>query len=730
LDGTYIALGEGGGGGLASTDIDTSAELDAIVTDDVGSGALMFGVDEAMSDDINCPAGGVLIRDGSDAAFTCSTAAAETFNYDPDLPPASFGTGGWGEEWKGNAASQAWAWGNQGTATESIALDSAFLTSPTTGAATDNIRARCVAAPASGDYVLHAKLSCTGNLTFNQCGIAFLRGTLATPTQIRTQMLVWDGDTNVNFYSQQFTNYTTFSSQTTPSRLGFSDGDMNTRTTYLRLAFTDSGDVVVPSASHDGALYWITSTVSSVTMAGNPDFICYLGNSVDNVEGSIGRYDWIRLRTDSGKAYPSDPTPTKLVVGGTTTRSDYDPDEAPTPCYACESWNDGTSALSWSWQNQGGATETLSMDSSVLNAPAGAGTSLRLRHAASAIPSSGNFAVVTKVNVMGRSQFNQCGLWVLTGGTPASPTQHYALLNYVSGSGFRYAVNRYTTNYTGAGITSLSDYDTSVFYPFMNTSVYMLMNWTDSSNNIDFYTSQDGMAWNFMVSATAGANISDAGIVCNSETASSNAYGVFEWFRVLSDSSQLTVPFKVGADKSSISITGVQADTGANGSIESYGTTKITTTQDDHGAGSVASNVLDLNFRKIPPHDNYDPMRPPSTCATCDEFYDNTASLTFSCNGGSITQTIEKDRYRMVKAMSGSSANIGACTVAAPSGSWTATTRISQFLPVSFAQCGLIAIRTGTQATPTAISACLQYQNGSGDRFPTVRDFIFILLDA
>ena len=39
----YVDGGAGtGGGGLASTDIDTSAELDAIVTDDTGSGALVF----------------------------------------------------------------------------------------------------------------------------------------------------------------------------------------------------------------------------------------------------------------------------------------------------------------------------------------------------------------------------------------------------------------------------------------------------------------------------------------------------------------------------------------------------------------------------------------------------------------------------------------------------------------------------------------------------------------
>jgi len=40
---TAASNGTGGGGGLASTDIDTSAEIKAIVTDETGSGALVFG---------------------------------------------------------------------------------------------------------------------------------------------------------------------------------------------------------------------------------------------------------------------------------------------------------------------------------------------------------------------------------------------------------------------------------------------------------------------------------------------------------------------------------------------------------------------------------------------------------------------------------------------------------------------------------------------------------------
>lgn len=64
------------GGGLASTDIDTSAELRSIVTDEVGTGAIMFGIAAGMSDDISCGASQVLRRDASDAAWECATISA------------------------------------------------------------------------------------------------------------------------------------------------------------------------------------------------------------------------------------------------------------------------------------------------------------------------------------------------------------------------------------------------------------------------------------------------------------------------------------------------------------------------------------------------------------------------------------------------------------------------------------------------------------------------------
>ncbi len=64
----------GGGGGLAGTDIDTSAELRAIITDEVGTGSLAFGLAPALADDLGCTGSQVVRRNSGDTAFECATA--------------------------------------------------------------------------------------------------------------------------------------------------------------------------------------------------------------------------------------------------------------------------------------------------------------------------------------------------------------------------------------------------------------------------------------------------------------------------------------------------------------------------------------------------------------------------------------------------------------------------------------------------------------------------------
>jgi len=65
----------GSGGGLASTDIDTSSELRAILTDEAGTGAAMFGITTSMADDITCTGGHFLRRNAGDTAWECAAIA-------------------------------------------------------------------------------------------------------------------------------------------------------------------------------------------------------------------------------------------------------------------------------------------------------------------------------------------------------------------------------------------------------------------------------------------------------------------------------------------------------------------------------------------------------------------------------------------------------------------------------------------------------------------------------
>lgn len=64
-----------GGGGLASADIDTSSELRAILTDETGTGAIMFGLTSAMADDLTCTGGHFLRRNAGDTAWECAAVA-------------------------------------------------------------------------------------------------------------------------------------------------------------------------------------------------------------------------------------------------------------------------------------------------------------------------------------------------------------------------------------------------------------------------------------------------------------------------------------------------------------------------------------------------------------------------------------------------------------------------------------------------------------------------------
>lgn len=57
---------------LSASEIDTSSELRAILSDETGTGALMFGLNSAMADDLTCTGGHFLRRNAGDTAWECA----------------------------------------------------------------------------------------------------------------------------------------------------------------------------------------------------------------------------------------------------------------------------------------------------------------------------------------------------------------------------------------------------------------------------------------------------------------------------------------------------------------------------------------------------------------------------------------------------------------------------------------------------------------------------------
>ena len=91
----------GAGAGLSAADIDTGAELRAIQSDEVGTGALMFGLAASMSNDLGCTASQYVRRNAGNTAFECGTAAGGITDVVQDTTPQLGGaldTNGFGIE--------------------------------------------------------------------------------------------------------------------------------------------------------------------------------------------------------------------------------------------------------------------------------------------------------------------------------------------------------------------------------------------------------------------------------------------------------------------------------------------------------------------------------------------------------------------------------------------------------------------------------------------------------
>lgn len=218
--------------------------------------------------------------------------------YDPNRPPSTCASC---EEWTGDTATLSWSWGNQGGTTETLEMDGATIAAPQNTATA--LRVRCVAAPAATDFTVHALVAGIPLDAYNHFGIALLQGTLATPTRIDSITPTSLSVSVTDIRSQRYTNYTTYGAAHADTY--DADGsEFRTRPVFLRIAFTDSGDTATFSYSYEGRIY--TNVGSGIAIAANPAFVCLVLNSEDNVYGVTAHYQWFRIRTDSGRAWPSD----------------------------------------------------------------------------------------------------------------------------------------------------------------------------------------------------------------------------------------------------------------------------------------------------------------------------------------------------------------------------------------------------------------------------------------
>jgi len=139
------------------------------------------------------------------------------------------------------------------------------------------------------------------------------------------------------------------------------------------------------------------------------------------------------------------------VVGTASGPGHYDPETEPTSCFTgssvCETWPGNVARQSWTWQNQGTATETLEMEGATL---AGC-TSCNFQVRGLGAPSSGtvDFTVTAQVDLSNLG--NGCGIGVLTG-TLASPTKLY--FGYFTSSGA--PAWQTATSYAAAGLANIS----------------------------------------------------------------------------------------------------------------------------------------------------------------------------------------------------------------------------------------------------------------------------------
>ena len=216
--------------------------------------------------------------------------------YDPDRPPASAGTGGWREDFTGNAETTASAWANQGSSTVTFEYDTAFFRGDTT----NQFRTRYVAAPANADQTLMAKIHHVYQATTNldSCGIGLVNGgSEASPTA--TAFLYYGNFATDGIAFAYDTDYDPAAGIVqVGSTASISIQEQSYNFHYLRLRYTDSTRALEGAWSRDGIEFYVIGTT---TLASDPISWHY------NVrrEGQC-RFWWWQLRTDANRNQASD----------------------------------------------------------------------------------------------------------------------------------------------------------------------------------------------------------------------------------------------------------------------------------------------------------------------------------------------------------------------------------------------------------------------------------------
>jgi hypothetical protein len=160
-------------------------------------------------------------------------------------------------------------------------------------------------------------------------------------------------------------------------------------------------------------------------------------------------------------------------------------------------------------------------------------------------------------------------------------------------------------------------------------------------------------------------------------------------------------------------------DIGDDGGNDSTALLELSTLNDDYGALTEPSaDEAQIDFAKIPPYQQYDADRPPSSCAVCDEFTAGPSlswDTTNGMDGGSVTA--EFGAYVLAHP-SGTHETGGIWTASPSSGNtdFTVTAKILQWGAASTDGCGVGFIAAGSPTTPTDIRAVWQ-QAGTGFGF-------------